>query len=223
MNLIMTAATPFIQGNLKVETSAFRQNFLRMIQSYEAFPGQKTIVLLNGSSGTPLISALGDLGWKIKFVPLTLGSLPTAMLGIEGNSLRDQIVIVPGDSYVKEGYKDLIRGLNKIDSKALIATMKASGPTWSYIRVGDENRVLEIQEKREISNQATTGMFAFQSGIDFLDSAKWAIKNKLSTEGAYFVSSCIQAMLILGHSVASTEISRNSGYVYFGNREDRIL
>jgi hypothetical protein len=223
MNLIMTAATPFIQGNLLDEKPDFRQNFLNMIQSYEGFPGQKNIVLLKGSEFSPIISNLENLGWKVKLVPLTLGSLPTAMLGLEGNSLRDQTVIVPGDSYIKDGYQDLIYAGDKFGTKAVIATLNASGPTWSYIRAGKDNRVLEIQEKREISNQAATGMFAFQSGQDFLDSAKWAFKNTFTTDNLYYVSSCIQAMLILGHRVVFAEVSDKKKYIYFGDRKGRTL
>ena len=202
---------------------SINDSFLLMLKSYQYITGNKTLVLLKASLETYPVEAIEKMGWNIVFIGPTLGALPTALLAIEHVTLEQPLIVVPGDSYVAGGYQDLIEEWKLTDSRACVATLEAKGPSWSYIRPGGDSRVLEIQEKHEISKLATTGMFAFRSGFDFLESAKWVFKNQFTTGGVYFVSSSIQAMIILGQIVTYSGISAANTYTYFGDRDGRKL
>jgi hypothetical protein len=143
------------------------------------------------------------------------------MLGLAEIIGDGPIFIAPGDSYVTDGYFSGMKKFCNSEDHGWVPTVAAAGKTWSYVRTTELNQVLEMAEKREISSQAATGVFGYKSKKVFLDSAKWAIKNNLTTHNIYYVSSTVQAMLITGQRVYAENIQSQSVYRYFGETKGR--
>jgi hypothetical protein len=97
---------------------------------------------------------------------LTKGSAETVLIGLNElpvKELNKEFLIMDCDTF----YNDDIIGLyKKSKNKNLIYYFKDenSNPIFSYIKLNEEERVLDIKEKKKISHNANTGAYGFESG-----------------------------------------------------------
>ena len=53
------------------------------------------------------------------------------------------------------------------------------GEQWSFARADQSGKVIEVAEKKRISNNVSTGLYYFSSGYEFLNTADEIIKSKI--------------------------------------------
>ena len=63
-----------------------------------------------------------------------------------------------------------------------------SGEKWSYAKLNDDNEVIEVAEKREISNYATAGYYYWSKGSDFVKYAEEMILSNDTTNNEFYVA-----------------------------------
>ena len=91
----------------------------------------------------------------------------------------DQFIDIKIDDFIAQGRKESVDGL--------IMTFKASHPKWSYARVDSSGKVLEVAEKRLISDKATVGIYYFKKGSDFVNGAQSMIEKNIRTNNEFYV------------------------------------
>lgn len=92
----------------------------------------------------------------------------------------DQWVDCEIDSYLGQ------MELNRYDG--LIMTMKASHPKWSYARLNEDGQVIEVVEKKVVSDEATVGIYNFARGREFVSFAEQMIRKNLRVNGEFYVA-----------------------------------
>lgn len=90
---------------------------------------------------------------------LTDGQATTAMLAKEYWSPENGLLIYNIDTYVEPG--EMHGGELKGDG--FIPCFQAEGDHWSFVRLDEEGRVVEIKEKKRISNYCTLGAYYFKT------------------------------------------------------------
>jgi NDP-sugar pyrophosphorylase family protein len=70
----------------------------------------------------------------------------------------------------------------------LIPVFDSVHPKWSYVRVGDGRRVVEVAEKRAISRWATCGLYWWRRGSDFVKAADAMIEAGDRTNGEFYIA-----------------------------------
>jgi dTDP-glucose pyrophosphorylase len=94
------------------------------------------------------------------------------------------LILANSDQYLEwDPYEFLVRSL-EVDG--LISCFEADHPKWSYARVDDNGRVTEVAEKRVISNLATTGIYYFSKGSQFVRCADSMISKNIRTNGEFY-------------------------------------
>lgn len=83
----------------------------------------------------------------------------------------------------------------------LIGVFQAPGDRWSFARLDEEGRVVETAEKRRISPWATTGLYGFTRGGDFLRHADAMVAEQDRTKGEYYVAPLYNRILAEGGEV----------------------
>lgn len=90
---------------------------------------------------------------------LTDGQATTALLGLDHCDSAESIMIYNIDTYVEPGemkYTD-------ISGDGHIPCFHAPGDHWSFARLDDAGRVVEVREKQRISDNCTLGAYYFSS------------------------------------------------------------
>jgi NDP-sugar pyrophosphorylase family protein len=94
---------------------------------------------------------------------LTRGPACTLQFALPAIPNSGPIVSLNADQFVLGGLKKFVEKLKSLaDPSALILTMIASGSRWSYVKVQD-NLVMRVEEKLEISDEATVGVYGWTS------------------------------------------------------------
>ncbi len=73
-----------------------------------------------------------------------------------------------------------------LDGSILTFTDHELNPKWSFARLNEENLVVEVQEKRAISEFATVGIYLFAKGKDFVNGSIDMIINNDRTNNEFY-------------------------------------
>lgn len=96
------------------------------------------------------------------------------------------LMIANSDQYIDYPIDDYLAAMDGLDG--LIMTMQAHDPKWSFVAVDDAGIATEVAEKTPISTHATTGIYNFARGTDFLEGAREMIDRDLRVNGEFYVA-----------------------------------
>ena len=75
------------------------------------------------------------------------------------------------------------------------------GDRWSFARTGASGAVVEVAEKVRISNHASTGLYYFSSGREFVTAAQTIVSKQQQIRGEYYVMPVYQEYIDRGWEV----------------------
>ena len=90
---------------------------------------------------------------------LTDGQATTAMLAGKFWNREHALLIYNIDTYVEAGEMNS----RELRGDGFIPCFRAEGDHWSFVRLDDEGRVVEIKEKKRISDHCTLGAYYFKT------------------------------------------------------------
>jgi len=112
----------------------------------------------------------------------------------------DPLVIYNADTFCKTGLDATLRALPPgVDG--LLSVFQAPGDKWSFARVDERGRVVETAEKRRISEWATTGLYHFTRGRDFVRHADAMIAANERERGEFYVAPVYNRLIAAGADI----------------------
>ena len=104
--------------------------------------------------------ALGIKNYKVILLDyLTDGQATTAMLASKYWDKEHALLIYNIDTYVEAGAMNT----SQLKGDGFIPCFKAEGDHWSFVRLDDAGKVVEIKEKKRISDHCTLGAYYFKT------------------------------------------------------------
>jgi dTDP-glucose pyrophosphorylase len=112
----------------------------------------------------------------------------------------EPLLIYNADTYCRTA---LSKRLLDLPAKVagLIGAFRAPGDKWSFARIDPGGRVLETAEKRRISDWASTGLYYFRRGRDFVEHARQMIDGNERINGEFYVAPVYNRMIAAGAEV----------------------
>ncbi len=125
-------------------------------------------------SNQEAVEKLSTKGCSIVSVDeLTEGAACTVLLAREYYDSDQPLLIANTDQLVnfrlEEFYEDCVA--RDLDGSILVFEDLSRNPKWSFARVNETGQVVEVAEKRPISDLATVGIYLFRRGSDFIQAA----------------------------------------------------
>ena len=119
---------------------------------------------------------------KFKYVSvkdLTEGAACTALLAEEYINNDEDLLIANSDQYIEYEPQNfnILKNLTSVD--AMVFTFNAVHPKWSFVKTNSRGFVVEVAEKRPISNIATCGIYWYRKGSDFVRYANQMIEKAI--------------------------------------------
>lgn len=106
---------------------------------------------------------LGIDNWSlIEVSEKTDGQATTALLAEDEMKENEEFAVYNIDTYVEKG-----EIIDNINSDGCIPVFEAEGEKWSFVKTDEDGRVVDVAEKKRISNLATLGFYHFGSLKDF--------------------------------------------------------
>jgi capsule biosynthesis phosphatase len=96
------------------------------------------------------------------------------------------LLIASCDTLVESPLSVDLAALNE-SARGLISVIEAPGDNWSFVRVDEHEQVVEVAEKRRVSNLASTGIYYYADASEFLAAAEEITDASPETGGEYYV------------------------------------
>ena len=119
---------------------------------------------------------------------VTNGAAETVLKSKKYINNDSQLMIVNCDQWIDINIDNYLDVLDKSHLDGLIMTMTANDDKWSYLRLNDDEKVLEVREKEVISTEASVGIYNFRRGRDFCYAATKMIRENNYSMGEFYVA-----------------------------------
>jgi len=114
----------------------------------------------------------------------------------------EKLIITNCDQIIEDfSYEALANfsDFNRVDG--VLGTFHSASPKNSYMKVNDDNEVIEVREKQVISNLATNGLHYWTRGKYFVESVGQMIGNRDMVNNEYYVAPSYNYMIKRGMKV----------------------
>jgi NDP-sugar pyrophosphorylase family protein len=150
----------------------------------------------------------------------TQGALATVALTVSQLDTNSPIIIHPFDSIAKIDLTGAISSFQSEDCDVGLITVNSDSRELSYARLNGDT-ILEIVEKKVISEVALTGIFYFKSREILLECIRWSLLYKIQTNGQYYIAPSINAQIALGKKVKLFMIDKKLYYRFTNFKESQ--
>jgi len=134
----------------------------------------------------------------------TRGAACSALMAVSHIANDIPLVIANADQIFGGSLQELISEFSNFDAGVL--TFESVHPRWSYVRLSEEQLVIETAEKRPISRHAIAGFYYFRKGRDFVESAMRMIQKDSSVNGNYFIAPSLNEMILQGKKITTQAV-----------------
>lgn len=131
---------------------------------------------------------------------VTEGQLCTVLTARDLIDSDEDFLIASADTYVVSNLATDI-AKRAANCRGIISVANLPGDHWSFARADSAGRVVEVAEKTRISGYASTGLYYFASGSEFVQVADDMIRNQEKTRGEYYVIPVYQKYIHRGLQV----------------------
>ena len=203
--LIDVNGKPMIQRvveNLNIDA---RHIFIVQKSHYEKYSLKHTLNLI--SPNCEIVQVEG----------MTEGAACTTLLAKEFIDNDEPLILANSDQYVDWDSNQFMYASMADDIDASILTFYSTHPKWSYARLNEDGFVVEVAEKKPISEHATVGIYFFKKGSDYVRCAESMISKNIRVNNEFYVCPVYNEALLEGARVKTFHIDKMWG---LGTPED---
>ena len=117
---------------------------------------------------------------------VTEGAACTALLAKEFIDNDDRLLIANSDQVID--WMETPSPLYDRDIDGGVYVFNATHPKWSFVKVDATNKVVEVAEKKPISDIATTGIYFWRRGKDFVRCAEQMIEKNIRVNNEFYIA-----------------------------------
>jgi dTDP-glucose pyrophosphorylase len=165
----------------------------------------------------PVRQLLRQVAPNCEIVPVqgvTQGAACTVLLAHEHINTDEPLMIANSDQWVDVCVDDYLSLFDESDISGLIMTMEANDPKWSFVRLNERGAVVEVVEKKVVSNEATVGIYNFRCGRDFVAAAESMILQDLRVNNEFYVAPTYNCLIADGKKIQYKNIGRERDGMY---------
>jgi len=178
----------------------------RALQSLEGVNYQQLIFIAleehqKAYNVTQVIKNIAGASAQVLLIPqVTQGQMCTVMAAESFIDNPTDLLIIASDTYVQSPLGQHIAQKPQ-HCHGIISTFDLPGNRWSFAKTNAQGRVVQVAEKERISPNASTGLYYFSSGQEYMQVARHMMARQLTTRGEYYVIPMYQQLIEAGKLV----------------------
>lgn len=164
-----------------------------------------------------LSSTLRAAGPNTEIIPIdhvTEGAACTVLLAERFIDNDDALMIANCDQYVSVSMDAYLTNMVEGAFDGFIMTMTANDPKWSFIALDCEGEVINVVEKKVVSDEATVGIYNYRRGRDFVVAAREMMANNDRTNNEFYVAPVYNYMIRQGLRIGYMNIGSDRAGMY---------
>ena len=148
---------------------------------------------------------------------VTEGAACTTLLAKEYINTDKHLIIANSDQFVEWDSNSFYYSMtnDKVDGGML--TFKATHPKWSFAKLDSNGYIIEIAEKKPISDLATVGVYYWNKGSDYVKYAEQMIEKNVRVNNEFYVAPVYNEAILDGLKFKPYNINKMWG---LGTPED---
>ena len=197
--LIDVNGKPMIQRvveNINIDATHI---FIVQKSHYEKYSLQHTLNLI--SPGCKIVQVDG----------VTEGAACTTLLAKEYINNDNPLVLANSDQYVDWDSSQYMYSCMTDDIDGSILTFNSTHPKWSYAKTNDQGFVIEVAEKKPISENATVGIYFWKKGKDYVKYAEQMINKNIRVNNEFYVCPVYNEAIGEGKKIVIDKVSEMHG------------
>jgi dTDP-glucose pyrophosphorylase len=151
-------------------------------------------------------------GANAVIVPVTTvteGAACTVLLAKAHLSAND-LIIANSDQLVDFSLTDYVSWSRESRAEGSILCFEDQDEKWSFAKLDAAGHVVEVAEKKRISNLATVGIYWFKRGADFVAAAESMIAKNIRTNNEFYVCPVYNEMIQLKKRIVTWKIEKQA-------------
>ena len=150
---------------------------------------------------------------KGTIIPLdivTEGAACTTLMALHYINNTDALVIANCDQYLEWGFDDFIDKAKDRDGSLVV--FNSTNPHHSYAKV-KKGQVVEVAEKKVISDKACAGIYYFRQGRDYIESVIMMIAKNIRTNNEFYIAPAYNELIAGLGNVSVYEVDVNKKHM----------
>jgi HAD superfamily hydrolase (TIGR01509 family) len=148
---------------------------------------------------------------------ITEGAACTSLLAKKYINNDSPLFFANSDQFVEWDSNEFMYKMNETNADGGIVTFTATHPKWSFARIDDSGFVIEVAEKKPISDIATVGYYYWKRGSDFVDCAEEMIERNIRINNEFYVCPVFNQAIERGLKIRTFNVNNMWG---LGTPED---
>lgn len=148
---------------------------------------------------------------------ITEGAACTTLLAKKFINNKEPLVLANSDQYVDWDSNQFMYSCMADNIDGSILTFNSTHPKWSYAKLNNDGLVIEVAEKKPISNNATVGIYFWKKGLDYVRCAESMIEKDIRVNNEFYVCPVYNEALLIGGRIKTFHIEKMWG---LGTPED---
>lgn len=144
----------------------------------------------------------------------TMGAACTCMLAVDKLAMDEPLIITGSDQVLTLPAKNISDFFESKGWDGGTVIFNDVHPRWSYVRLDENEFVVEAAEKRPISQHATAGFYYFKKAKTFLECAQTMIMKNASVNGQFFVCPVFNEMILRQMKIGVYKIDKEQYYSF---------
>lgn len=203
--LIEVNGKPMIQ--VVVDNLGFDANFIYVVRKehYEKYHLKSFLNLITPNCKIIQVDKLTD------------GAAATTLLSKEYIDNDNPLIIANSDQFIEWNPVDFYYKMIETKADAGIVTFKSTHPKWSFAKLDENNNVIQVAEKDPISDTATTGIYYYHKGSDYVKYAEQMITKNIRVNNEFYVCPVFNEYILDNKKIKTYNVDKMFG---IGTPED---
>lgn len=148
---------------------------------------------------------------------VTEGAACTTLLAKKLIDNDKHLLIANSDQFVEWDSNSFYYSMTNDNLDGGIVTFKSTHPKWSFVKLDDNGYVVEIAEKKPISDIATVGVYYWDKGSDYVRYSEQMIEKNIRVNNEFYVAPVYNEAILDGLKFKTYNINKMWG---LGTPED---
>lgn len=148
---------------------------------------------------------------------LTEGAACTTLLAEEFINNDNPLLIANSDQYLEWNSNDFMYKMIESNCDGGIVTFESIHPKWSFVKLNEFGDVIEVAEKKPISNMATVGVYYWKTGGDYVKYTNQMINKDIRVNDEFYVCPVYNEAIADGKKIKTFGVDKMFG---IGTPED---
>ncbi|CAM3023758.1 Bifunctional protein GlmU [Methylobacterium mesophilicum] len=140
----------------------------------------------------------------------TAGAGCTALLAIDRIRADEELVILNATDQINVDFVDIVEQFRGSSADGGLLTFESLHPRYSFVRLDEESRVIEIAEKRPISRQANAGFYWLRKAGDFFDALQTMVLKDAHVNGLFYVAPALNELILQQKTIRTIRLSKDA-------------